>query len=279
MIDFCDLHTHSVFSDGTCTPAELIDEAVTLGLSAIALTDHNTVDGLAAFLAAAEGKDILAVPGIEFSVDYEGTELHLLGLFIDPSRFPNVRKVTDDYLKRKARSNLDLIAALDRGGYHLDYDRILAQSPNGNINRAHIAAALAEQGYVSSIQEAFRTLLSKDGGYYREPAKPTVWEMLDFLTGIGAVPVLAHPLLDLTPEQLARLLSRAKEQGLRGMEIACSKYDEAATACAARLAREFGLLPSGGSDYHGTKKPDVRMGVGRGDLRVPLRWAEALKNL
>ena len=279
MDTFCDLHTHSVFSDGTCTPAELIDEAIGLGLSAIALTDHNTADGLPDFLAAAEGKDILAIPGAEFSVDWDGTELHLQGLFIAPSHFPTVLKMSEDYLRRKTQSNLDLIAALNRDGYHLEYDRIRAQSPNGNINRAHIAAALTEQGYVGSNTAAFGTLLSKNGGYYREPAKPTIWEMLDFIISIDAVPVLAHPLLDLTPEELARLLPQAKERGLRGMEVACSKYDDAATACAVRMAREFGLLPSGGSDYHGSKKPDVRMGVGRGNLRVPRRWAEALKNL
>ena len=279
MEQYCDLHNHSVFSDGTCTPAELIDEAVALGLSAIALTDHNTVDGLEDFLAAAKDKPITAVPGAEFSVDYDGTELHLLGLFIDPVHFPAVKKITDAYLRRKAQSNLDLIAALDRGGYHLDFERIRSQSPNGNINRAHIAAGLVEKGYVPTIKDAFRTLLAKDGGYYQEPAKPTVWEMLDFLTGIGAVPVLAHPFLNLTEERLINFLPRAKERGLAGMEIIYSTYDEASTACAARLAREFGLMPSGGSDYHGAKKSDIRMGVGRGNLRIPARWAEDLKHL
>ena len=279
MKNFCDLHTHSVFSDGTCTPAELIDEAVSLGLSAIALTDHNTVDGLPDFLSAAEGRDILAIPGVEFSTEYECRELHLLGLFIDPVHFPTVRAMCGDYLARKAQSNLDLIDALNRAGYEVDYEKLLAQSPNGNINRAHIAAALAEKGYVGSIKEAFRTLLAKGGTFYKEPAKPTFWEMLDFLKSIGAVPVLAHPFLNLDEARLRIFLPLAKARGLRGMEAAYSTYGDATAACAARLAEEFGLLPSGGSDYHGTKKADIKMGVGRGNLKVPAEWVDKLNKI
>ena len=277
MKNFCDLHTHSIFSDGTCTPAELIDEAVSLGLSAIALTDHNTVDGLTDFLTAAEGKDILAIPGVEFSTDYNGKELHLLGLFIDPPHFPAIRTVCGDYLRRKEQSNLNLIAALNEAGYKVDYGKLLAQSPNGNINRAHIAAALAEKGYVNSIKEAFQTLLVKGGRFYREPVKPTFWEMLELIKSIGAVPALAHPFLNLDEERLRVFLPMAKEQGLVGMEVVYSTYDDATAACAARLAEEFGLLPSGGSDYHGAKKPDIKMGVGRGNLQVPAEWVCALK--
>lgn len=277
MKNFCDLHTHSVFSDGTCTPAELIDEAVSLGLSAIALTDHNTVDGLPDFLSAAEGRDILAIPGVEFSTEYECRELHLLGLFIDPVHFPTVRAMCGDYLARKAQSNLDLIDALNRAGYEVDYETIRAQSPNGNINRAHIAAALAEKGHVGSIKEAFQTLLVKGGRFYREPAKPTFWEMLDLIHSIGAVPVLAHPFLNLDEERLRVFLPMAKEQGLAGMEVAYSTYDDATTACATRLADEFGLLPSGGSDYHGAKKADIKMGIGKGNLQVPAEWVDRLK--
>ena len=279
MKNFCDLHTHSVFSDGTCTPAELIDEAFSLGLSAIALTDHNTVDGLPDFLAAAEGRDILAIPGVEFSTEYEGRELHLLGLFIDPVHFPTVRAVAQDYLRRKAQSNLDLIAALNKAGYEVDYEKLLAQSPNGNINRAHIAAALAEKGYVGSIKEAFQTLLAKGGKFYKEPAKPTFWEMLELIKSIGAVPVLAHPFLNLDEERLRVFLPLAKERGLVGMEVAYSTYDDTTAACAARLAEEFGLLPSGGSDYHGNKKPDIKMGIGKGNLKVPAEWVKNLKTV
>ena len=275
MEGFCDLHAHSVFSDGTCTPAELVREAAALGLSAVALTDHNTVDGLPDFLAAAEEHHILAVPGAEFSVDYEGTELHLLGLFIDPVHFPVIRDMMHRYRLLKEQSNLELVDALIRAGYDLDFRQIRAQSPNGNINRSHIAAALTEKGYTPSIKAAFKTLLAKDGGFYHEPPRPTVWEMLDFLTAIGAAPVLAHPFLNLSAEELAAFLPRAR--GLVAMETAYTEYDGETTALAARMAEEFGLLPSGGSDYHGSKKPGIHLGTGKGNLRIPARWAEALR--
>lgn len=279
MRKFCDLHTHSDFSDGDWKPPQIIEEAVRKGLAAVALTDHNTVEGLPGFLAAAEGKDILAIPGVEFSVDLDGTELHLLGLFIDPSRFPAVREITRDYLRRKEQSNRELIEALNRDGCELDYDAILAQSPTGNINRSHIATALMEQGRVASVEAAFDDLLAKNGKYYREPTRPSVWEILDFLTGIGAVPVLAHPFLNLTEDQLKDFLPRAKERGLVGMETIYTTYDDDTAACAARLARDFGLLPSGGSDFHGPKKPGVHLGVGKGNLLIPLQWANDLMAL
>lgn len=276
MKEFCDLHTHSNFSDGTCTPAQLIEEAVNLGLDAVALCDHNTADGLPAFLEAAEGRDILAVPGVEFSVDYDGTELHLLGLFIAPAHFSAVKKLSNDYLRRKAESNIALVDALNRAGYHLDYEKVLAQSPNGNINRSHIADALVAAGYARDKDHAFEEFVNKGGKYYREPTRPEVWEILDFLTSIGAVPVLAHPFLNLNEEQLTAFLPQAKARGLVGMEVAYSTYDDATAACAARLAQEFDLLPSGGSDYHGSAKPLISLGTGKGSLRVPIQWAHDL---
>ena len=274
---FCDLHTHSVFSDGTYTPAELIDAAMAAGLSAIALTDHNTVDGLPDFLAAAAGKPILAIPGAEFSVDYNGKELHLLGLFIPQAHFSTVADLMEDFIRRKRQSNLDLIAALNDAGYAIDFDTICAATPNGKINRAHIAAELTEKGYTASIKEAFDTLLRPGGGYYTEPKRPTVWEMLDFLTGIGAVPVLAHPFLNLTTRELEKLLPEAKKQGLVGMECYYSTNDEETTNLSCALAYKFKLEFSGGSDFHGDRKPDISLGTGRGNLEIPGNWATKLQ--
>lgn len=278
MENFCDLHTHTKLSDGSSTPEELIAEAVALGLSAVALTDHNTMDGLPAFLAAAEEQNILAIPGVEFSVDYDGTELHLLGLFIDPAQFPALREITRDYRQRKDDSNRELVAALARDEYLLDYEQIKAKSPNGNINRSHIADALLEKGYCEDKKIAFRKFLTKDGKYYREPAKPPVWEILDFLTGIHAVPVLAHPFLDLSAERLAEFLPQAKARGLMGMEVRYTLFDDTETELATRMARDFDLLPSGGSDYHGTKKVNTFLGMGSGNLRIPLQWALDLRD-
>ena len=277
MEQLCDLHAHSVYSDGTYTPAELIDAAMDIGLSAVALTDHNTADGLPEFVAYAKNKNIEAVAGTEFSVDHHGTELHLLGLFIPEDRFAAVTELTNDYQLRKEQSNLELIAALDAAGYHIDYEALKSASPNGQINRSHVAAALTAAGYTESIKAAFKSLLSPEVGYYKKPLQTPVLEMIRTIRDIGAVPVLAHPFLNLDENSLAALLPAAKDAGLAGMECYYPSYDEKTTALSLQLVEQFGLLPSGGSDFHGTNKPHIRLGVGTGNLQIPYDWYTALK--
>ncbi len=273
----CDLHTHSVFSDGTYTPTQLLEAAERAGLSSIALTDHNTVDGLPEFLAAAQDKNMQAIAGAEFSVDYEGTELHLLALYIPETHFAAISERMADFHKRKAQSNYDLICALNKAGYEISFAEIRKATPNGKFNRAHIAAELTKKGYVGSIKEAFSTLLAPAHGYYQEPRRPTVWEMLDFIKSIGAIPVLAHPFLNLKEDRLITLLPLAAEKGLAGMECYYPLYNEATTEKSMLLANRFGLLPSGGSDFHGSNKPDISLGVGKGNLQIPYAWSVALK--
>ena len=277
MAKLCDLHTHSSFSDGTDSPAQLLAAAEAAGLSAVALTDHNTTSGLPDFLRAAEGSPVEAVCGAEFSVDWEGTELHLLGLFLPPASFATIETRMEPFHRAKEESNLNLVESLNRAGYALDYGAIRARSPGGTINRAHIAQELTDLGYTASVKEAFGRLLSPDGPHYREPKRPTVWEMMDFIRELGAVPVLAHPFLKQTEAQLRTFLPEAKRRGLVGMETAYSKYTPEIAALASEMAKAFGLLPSGGSDYHGTRKPDIALGRGRGDLAVPHAWLEALR--
>lgn len=277
MKSLCDLHTHSVFSDGTDTPAEILRLSVAAGLSAVALCDHNTVDGLPDFLASADGKPLTAIPGAEFSVDFEGTEVHLLGLFLPESRFAEITERMQEVMARKEQSNIELIESLRRAGYMLDYNEIKNATPNGKINRAHIAADLTKRGYTGSIKEAFQTLLSPAAGHYREPKRIDLFEMIDYLSSIHAAPVLAHPLLNLSVEDLTRLLPRAKQTGMIGMECVYSLYDSARTQTSMALADTYGLLYSGGSDYHGANKPDIQIGVGRGDLRIPAEWASSIR--
>ena len=277
MKSLCDLHTHSVFSDGTDTPAEILRLSIDADLSAVALCDHNTVDGLPDFLAAADGKPLTAIPGAEFSVDFEGTEVHLLGLFLPESHFAEITERMQEVMARKEQSNIELIESLRRAGYALDYNEIKSPTPNGKINRAHIAAALTKRGYTGSIKEAFQTLLSPAAGHYREPKRIDLFEMIDYLSSIYAAPVLAHPLLNLSVEDLTRLLPRAKQTGMIGMECVYSLYDSARTQTSMALADTYGLLYSGGSDYHGANKPDIQIGVGRGDLRIPAEWASSIR--
>lgn len=274
----CDLHTHSTFSDGTYTPEEIIDKSIEIGLSAVALCDHNTVDGIPNFLTAATNKDIEAVPGAEFSVDYNGVELHLLGLFMPAEYLGQITQLMSEVNARKEKSNIDLIDALRKDGIILDYEKIKAETPTGKVNRAHIAAALTQEGYTHSIKEAFSSLLSKDAGYYNEPKRLTVWEMIDFILDIKAVPVLAHPFLNLSFEQLATFLPLAKKRGLIGMECQYSLYDKSTTQTALELAKRFELKPSGGSDFHGEIKQDINLGVGKGQLQIPYEWFLNLKH-
>ena len=264
----CDLHTHSVFSDGTYTPTELIAAAKELGLI-IALTDHNTADGLPEFMDAAQTMGVTAVPGVEFSTDHKGKELHLLGLFIQPEHYAAVERMVKEQNILKEICNLELIERLNQAGYLIDYAKVKARNPSGNANRAHVAAELMEQGYVSSIGEAFNTILGDNGGFYVPPARLQLIDVIQELRHIGALPVLAHPLQELTEEELRELLPAAIEAGLIGMETMHSSYTPETIALAGKIAEEFRLLPSGGRDFHGTVKPDISLGTGKGWLSIP----------
>ena len=272
----CDLHTHSIYSDGTCTPAELIDLAKAAGLSAIALTDHNTVSGIPAFLEAGKDSGIVTVPGIEVSSDYMGTELHIVGLFRSLDHLDAVEAYVSDYLVRKEQSNIDLCDNLCAAGYIVSYDEIKAATPDGVVNRALIAAELMRKGYVGSIKEAFASLLSKKGGFYHEPVKLDAYEVIEKLREFDAVPILAHSYLSMDENMLLAFLPHAKQTGLVAMETDYVTYDKATVERARAIAAEFGLLPSGGSDFHGTNKPDIRVGVGKGSLAVPMAYYENL---
>lgn len=278
MKHLCDLHTHSIFSDGTLTPTQLVELAEKIGLGAVALTDHNTVLGLPEFLAAAEGKAVKAVPGVEFSVDYLDRELHILALYIQPKDYDAAMAIAQKINENKKQSNLDLIANLNKAGYQISYEKIKAAMPAGEPNRALIAAELTRLGYTSSNQEAFKRLLSPQHGYYHPPKRIDAFELIEFVRSIGAVPVWAHPFLHLKEEaQVRDFIPRAKEAGLQGMEVRYSLFSPEQTNLAAALAEEFSLLPSGGSDFHGANKPTISLGSGTGTLEVPMDWCIALE--
>lgn len=273
----CDLHTHSTFSDGTCTPEEIVSAAEAMGLTAVALCDHNDVEGLPRFLRAAEGGCTAAVPGTEISTDYDGTELHIVGLFVPESGCGAIRALTERMRCSKAESNLALERRLRAAGYMVDYAALKASHPETAINRAHFAAELMRLGYVKSVSEAFETILAPGAGFYEPPEFTDVFEAISLLREIGAVPVLAHPLLKLDAAGLERFLPRAVKRGLLAMETRYPLYDAADERTADAAAEKYGLLPSGGSDFHGENKPDIRLGTGRGALNVPDEWYEALR--
>lgn len=276
MEKLCDLHTHSTYSDGTCTPAELIAAAREIGLSAVVLSDHNTVGGLPDFMAAAERTGVEAVPGVEFSTEYMGEELHILGLYILPCHYDAVNGLLREFLVRKDRSNQEMVERLRQAGVQIDYDKIRQES-SGSINRAVIGREMVRLGYCKDVKAAFSDWLRPEKGFYVPPLRPDAFETIRFIKSLGAVAVLAHPFLSLDETRLRQFLPQAKEAGLDGMEVYYSKFDEKTTALAKGIAAEFGLLESGGSDFHGENKADIRLGSGRGNLAIPLQLLEALK--
>lgn len=279
MNQYCDLHTHSTYSDGTCSPAEIITEAERLGLSAVALTDHNTVSGIPDFLEAARTSSVEAIPGVEISCQYGDTELHLVGLFLPMENLDIVTVYLESLNRKKEESNRQLIHRLNQAGYSLDYEEIRRSHTEGTVNRAVIAAAMLEKGYVSSINDAFQGVLSQKAGFYVPPQRLSFFNAITLLRYVDAVPVLAHPFLNLkTEDRLRTCLQEAVPAGLVAMETMYSSYSPETEAAARRIAREFGLLESGGSDFHGQTKPNISLGTGKGTLAVPISFAKQLRN-
>lgn len=263
----CDLHTHTFHSDGTDSPRTLAKLARERGLSAIALTDHNTVAGLDDFLVATADEGIIGISGIEISTDYKNIELHIIGLFIEPKYYDEVTAFVTPMMERKAKANDELVQRLIADGYKIDYERAKREA-GGQVNRAHIATELVRGGYISTPEEAFSGLLKKNGKYYTLVKRIDVFETIRFIKSIGGVAIFAHPFLELNESELREFLPLAREAGLDAMEVYYTKFDENTTALAKSLADEFGLLPSGGSDYHGWRKPGTELGTGKGNLRV-----------
>lgn len=272
-----DLHTHSHCSDGSLSPARLVREAEAAGVEAIALCDHNTVEGLPEFMEAAVGSSLEAVPGVEFSTDYRGIELHILALFVRPCHYEGIRKRLEQLRRDKQESNLRLLNALNREGYAITLEQVQGLAGSDYINRAHVARALTEKGYTASVNEAFARLLAPGRGYYTPPRLPDAFETIAYIKSLGAVAVLAHPFLNLREPQLRTFLPPAKKAGLDAVETQYSLFDGKTAQRAAAIAKEYGLLESGGSDFHGASKPDIAIGVGRGGLCVPKERLEDLR--
>lgn len=273
----CDLHTHSVFSDGTDTPKQIVESAKKLNIKAVALTDHNTALGLKEFCKIGQDLGVETICGLEFSADYVDREIHIVALFIKEETHDEIEEFLSLLTKRKIESNLKLVEGLKSIGMDIDFETLVKNAPSGKINRANIGAELVRLGYVKSIDEAFNTVLSKSYGFYVEPKRPTAKETIEFINSIGAFPILAHPLLNFSKEELKPALLVLKSAGLKGIETNYSTFTLTEQEWLSSLANEMGLLKSGGSDYHGKNKPDVKLGSGKGDLTVPYSFLEKIK--
>lgn len=281
-MSYIDLHVHSNKSDGTLSPSEVAARAASYGLSAIALTDHDCVSGIAeAERAAAElgraGKPLRIVPGVEISADYKNRDIHILGLLIDPEDAP-LNAALSGALKARDIRNERMVKNLQAAGIDITLEDLLFGAGDTVITRAHFARHLLERGYVKTREEAFRKYLDSGTPYYvrREYMQPS--EAIRLIRAAGGIPVLAHPLLyRLTPDGVKELVAKLSAEGLAGIETIYSANTGADEAFVRRLAAEFNLLKTGGSDFHGANKPDIEIGVGRGNLRIPEELLTALE--
>ena len=272
-----DLHTHSTRSDGTLTPAELIRYAAQKGLAAIALTDHDTIDGIEEAVQAArslssQDPDALVpevIPGVELSTEYRGKDIHIVGLFIDWQN----REFADrlrGFADARIYRNRKMCSLLTENGCPVSYEDLEAAFPDTVITRAHFAQYLLDRGMISSIDEAFRKLIGDDCPCFVPREKITPHDAVRFLLRFGGVPILAHPLqYKMSETELDALVASLTGLGLDGIEVYYSTHRQADTANLSRIAEKYGLLLSGGSDFHGTGKQNLDLGTGYGHLYVP----------
>lgn len=272
-----DLHVHSNKSDGTYTPTELVHYAVEKGLTAFALTDHDTTEGLAEALQAAEGQPVTVIPGIEFSTVYEEKDIHILGLAID-YHSPAFCSALDEFVASREKRNEKMCLRLQEyGKIDITYEKLLAAYPGAVITRAHYARYLLEHGYVKSMPEAFERYIGDRAPCYVPREKVTPIQAVQLILRAKGIPVLAHPpLYHMSDARLNRLVAELAENGLAGIESIYSTYTAGEETHMRSLAKQYHLLITGGSDFHGSNKPDIDLGCGKGKLCVP---DEILENL
>jgi len=268
-MDLVDLHTHTTHSDGTLVPLEIIQLAKEKALRAIAITDHDTVSGVAQSLKLGEAYGLEVIPAIEISARYKSGEIHILGYYIDWENQNLVATLAEVRQGRNER-NPQIVERLRALGFDIDYSEVKAVAGDGTVGRPHIARVLLQRGYVASIAEAFERFL-KDGAIAYVPRASLQPErVVSLILEAGGVPVLAHPSrLDGSLDELETLCASLVNSGLMGVEVLYSSHDKLQVELYQDLARKYGLLVTGGSDFHGKNKPGIELGTGKGDLRVP----------
>ena len=270
-----DLHIHTTASDGTASPAEVVRAAKALDLRAIAITDHDTVSGCAEAMAEGQAQGLEVIPGIELSSRY-GKTIHILGYFLRIGS-PALTKVLDGIVFERDERNRKMAALMAADGIPVDYDQMLRRF-GPVIGRPNFGQVLVELGYAESVQDAFDRYIEKGQRYYLPRKMLSIERSVEVIREAGGVPVLAHPFQYRLDEPILRqLIEHCMDHGLLGLECRYSLYDEEQSRRLLALAKEYGLTPTGGSDYHGDNKPHIAMGSGTGALAVPADWLEPLR--
>ncbi len=273
-----DLHTHTRFSDGSLTPTEVVELAAREGLSAVAITDHDSIDGVAEALAAGERLGIEVVPGVELNLEHEQVTLDLLGYFF--GRCPGEEMQTELAELRRYRDerNARILARLAELDMPIDPDELAAIAENGAAGRPHIGEAMRRAGYATSVGDAFARYLRRGAPAWVDRRRLSLAEAVRLLRDAGGLPVIAHPGIIRTDHAaLTALVREATRLGAVGLECHYPLHDDATVARCRALCERFGLTPTGGSDFHGAMKPDIHIGRADGGRPVPDVLLEGLR--
>lgn len=272
-----DLHLHTTYSDGSLSPLEVMTHARCANVTTLAITDHDTVDGLPDAFEAGASLGIEVIPGIEISSRYGDSELHVLGYFLDWKDAALQRELAHLKETRHLR-NAQIIQKLNELGLEISYDEVRALAGDVSVGRPHIARVLMDKGYVATAKEAFERYLAEGAAAYVPRELPDPAEAIALIRAARGVAVLAHPVwLHRGGEGIDKLCERLKAAGLQGIEAHYSTHRPEQTTEYLNTARRLDLLVTGGSDFHGLTKPDIEVGIGRGGLNVSPKLLEPLR--
>ncbi len=276
-----DLHTHSTASDGSDSPADLVRNAARVGLRALALTDHDTLSGLAEAEAEAAGLGVELVRGCEIAVRHDGDELHILGLFIPAHPSKTLEEALAGERGRRGRRNAAMLARLLELGLEITEEELNSAAGGEVVGRPHMASAMLARRYVGTRAEAFERYIGRDGSAFVPRGLLSPEEGIGLLRASGALTILAHPCLSpaMTPERLRACLAELTSYGLGAVEAYHSSHGNAAVRVCLECAKHFGLGVSGGSDYHGAAKVGLRLGRAGGGMNIPAWILDDLKEL
>lgn len=277
--ELVDLHVHTTASDGTLTPRELVEHAFQNRLKAVAITDHDTIDGIEEALQTGREKGVEIVPGVEIGVDYPG-EMHILGYYIDHHN-TQLAEGLKLLLQFRSTRNPQIIEKLRQLGLDITMEEVIQEAGGDVVGRPHIASVLVKKGFIREISEAFDKYLAAGKPAYVPKDRLTPKEGIELITGAGGIAVLAHPkYLTMQKDKcLKDLLLELKGYGLQGIEAYYTTYSQAETAMYLQLGEECGLTVTGGSDFHGANKPEIQLGHGEGNLTIPYQILEGIKRL
>ena len=265
-----DLHTHTTFSDGSLTPTELVRAATALGLTAVAVTDHDTVDGLPEALAAGRRLGIRVVPGVELNLEHDRVTMDMLGYFLGGRPSEELKAQLAELRLYRDERNGCILERLAELGYPLDPKDLTAAAENGAVGRPHIGEAMVRRGYASSITDAFERFLRRGAPAWVDRRRLSLGAAMRLLRASGGLPVLAHPgIIRTDVAALDHIVRDAARLGMAGIECYYPLHDETTVTHCLALAEKYALVPTGGSDFHGSVKPDAHLGIGSAGRALP----------